>query len=298
MKKNISFVMTIFAVTMAFCFTSYAGQWIQGERHETPNGYRDDWTYNDDNGNKVTDTWIQDQTGKYWYYVGSDGIMLYDESSIIDDKEYFFSGDGIAHYDSVALSDVPEGTQNVIRTDQITQTEPEQTALRKSPIEIMDLGCNVNSVGGASIYMYWRNGSGKDIKYIYFDFVPYNGVGDRQSCEIRGYSNFTGYVTGPIKSEDEVGDYYNEFHGAYSHVWKDEHGRPYKYDKNLNKVYYSQDEICRTFSQDEYWDCAWYNYSIKKVSIVGISIEYMDGTTQTVNPADVLSLTTKGILKE
>ncbi len=39
----------------------------------------------------------------------------------------------------------------------------------------------------------------KVVKYIYFTVVPYNSVGDIQTCRISGDSEFTGRVTGPIE---------------------------------------------------------------------------------------------------
>jgi hypothetical protein len=48
----------------------------------------------------------------------------------------------------------------------------------------------------------------KDIKYLYFTVLPYNSVGDVQSCDIGGHSYFEGKVTGPISASDEINEYY------------------------------------------------------------------------------------------
>ena len=58
-----------------------------------------------------------------------------------------------------------------------------------------------NSASGVSLKIDWfYYNTKKEIKYIYFTVVPYNAVGDRQYCDIRDYSTFTGSVTGPISA--------------------------------------------------------------------------------------------------
>lgn len=60
----------------------------------------------------------------------------------------------------------------------------------------------INSANGVDLSIVWLNANAKKIiKYIYFTFVPYNRVGDVQTCDISGHSTFTGKVTGPIDSE-------------------------------------------------------------------------------------------------
>jgi len=48
----------------------------------------------------------------------------------------------------------------------------------------------------------------KDIKYLNFTVLPYNSVGDIQTCEISGHSYFEGQITGPISAEDIINEYY------------------------------------------------------------------------------------------
>lgn len=36
-----------------------------------------------------------------------------------------------------------------------------------------------------------------------------------------------------------------------------------------------------------YWECAWYNWSAKKLNITQIEIEYMDGTTETIREPEI-----------
>ena len=66
----------------------------------------------------------------------------------------------------------------------------------------------VNSADGVDISLEWAYfDESKDIKYIYFTFVPYNNVGDQQSCRIRDYSRFRGLATGPISAENNFHTY-------------------------------------------------------------------------------------------
>lgn len=60
----------------------------------------------------------------------------------------------------------------------------------------------INSASGVDFSIEWINANTKKIiKYIYFSVIPYNRVGDVQTCDISRHSNFTGKVTGPIDSE-------------------------------------------------------------------------------------------------
>lgn len=56
-----------------------------------------------------------------------------------------------------------------------------------------------NSAGGVDLYIVWKNMSDKTIKYVDFEAVPINAVGDVVSCEIRMSSTFYGQETGPYK---------------------------------------------------------------------------------------------------
>lgn len=55
-----------------------------------------------------------------------------------------------------------------------------------------------NSAGGVDFVFKFENKSDKDIKYVDFEVVPYNAVGDKMSCTIKRKSDSRGRVTGPI----------------------------------------------------------------------------------------------------
>lgn len=90
-----------------------------------------------------------------------------------------------------------------------------------------------NSAGGVDAYFYYKNYSDKTIKYLIWEGVPINAVGDPVSCEIRGNSIYFGKDTGPVRPNTSGGGV---------------------------------------------WDCAWYNWTAKKLNIKGVKIEYTDGS--------------------
>lgn len=63
----------------------------------------------------------------------------------------------------------------------------------------------INSANGVDFSIEWLYlNEKKTIKYIYFTVIPYNSVGDVQTCSVRRSSSFTGKVTGPITSESVI----------------------------------------------------------------------------------------------
>lgn len=95
-----------------------------------------------------------------------------------------------------------------------------------------------NSASGVDAIFYYTNKSSKTIKYLIWHGYPKNAVGDAVTCDIRGYSEFNGKDTGPVKPGRTSGG-------------------------------------C--------WDCAWYNWEAKRLVLTGIDIEYMDGSSLTIN---------------
>ncbi len=66
MKRKM--VMACIAMILLLCISAFAGTW-EGSA-ETG------WRYRGDDGNYVTENWVQD--GGAWYYLGADGVMLHD----------------------------------------------------------------------------------------------------------------------------------------------------------------------------------------------------------------------------
>ena len=115
--------------------------------------------------------------------------------------------------------------------------EEEKERLYKTSIKVLSVyPSKPNTAGGVDVHTVWKNTSNKVIKYIRFEWVPYNAVGDVVGCRIMGYRRSVGQVTGPIQPGQICGYGYR-------------------------------------------WSNSWYNNTIKKIKLVGIDIEYMDGTT-------------------
>lgn len=99
-----------------------------------------------------------------------------------------------------------------------------------------------NSAGGVSLYIGFKNMSMKTIKYATFSVTPYDRVGEIVFDEIKG-QDCTVYA----RAEG-----------------------PYKKGQGMSA------------SGGTYWDCAWYSWSINKLKLDEIEIEYMDGSTETI----------------
>ena len=97
----------------------------------------------------------------------------------------------------------------------------------------------------------------------------YNRVNDLLSCDISGEEAKWLYQTGPIPQGKGM---YSSAGGVSS---SDGAKRPFRPDVSYSE--YKEDE--ENGWADEYWDCIWYNSQAYYVKIVGVEIEYMDGTT-------------------
>lgn len=196
----------------------------------------------------------------------------------------------------------------------------------KPSIELMDTYFTMNSVGGVSPTVCFRNNSGKTIKYVSFTMIPFNAVNDRVSCEVRGVSARVGKVTGPIAptSLDNAKVYFTaenptqrstpfatqqqlsmDFYvGTRSRrnnkILLDMYGNPYYWNSDYTfssgetKVdpltYLSADEIQNAVYTDVYeWDCMWYNSTIDSFVVTNAKVEYMDGTSENISQSALYS---------
>ncbi len=67
MKRRL--FITSIILTLILGIATYAGTWT--------GSYESGWRYLNDNGTYVTNSWMQDTDGQ-WYYFGADGVMLHD----------------------------------------------------------------------------------------------------------------------------------------------------------------------------------------------------------------------------
>lgn len=176
-------------------------------------------------------------------------------------------------------------------------------------VKVIDFFHKMNSVGGVEVSIGWRNQTNKDIKYIDFHVVPYNAVGDKVQCSIQKKSEMVLTATGPYKPFADkkllycyhicISDYFphniypdpdNGYYYFYCGHRDWERGKTYYlgYESELPEIKYeTTNELI--VSGDWYvydnwscWDPVWYNYSIDKIKIEKIEIEYMDGTKETL----------------
>ncbi len=122
-------------------------------------------------------------------------------------------------------------------------------------IKVFDVSvANINSVGGVDMQIAWENTSNKTIKYIYFNVTAYNAVGDPVACDIRGYYTINGEVTGPIEPGTVIGNY------------------------NIDSD---------TYFNGHYWECLYYNSTIRSFKLNSIEIKYMDGTNVKISSSEI-----------
>lgn len=210
-----------------------------------------------------------------------------------------------------------DGSKNaVVVGENITTAEPESTPVpsNKDNVEVLAIEFEMNSVGGVTPTVYWKNNSGKQIKYADFYMVPYNKVNDPLSCDITGASEKYMNVTGPIDpykipTQIEIPfEYYFWHYGKVCKVslewttvgdgspstWYDEEptGRIYVSEDFLSDNQYFLTDQDRQNTFDQSWtsnDPMWYNYNVDHIDLTKISIVYMDGTTETINNPQMFS---------
>lgn len=236
----------------------------------------------------IPDGWVFDpeyyaaQNPDVVQVVGTDTMALYDHYRQSGNKE------GRKPYDESVYSkdDVKRFyAENFKRSDE-------------QPIEIMKVIFTVNSAGGVSPIVLWNNNTGKTIKYIRFYMEPYNAVDDPVEDQVTGNKIFSCRVTGPIDTEKGIGEYIYDYYGVH-YVMKHKDGIPY-YDPSFT-VYKTRQvssqvaamtskktditNLRSTFSQISMWNAAWYNSTTDKIKISRVDVDYMDGTSQTLQIA-------------
>ena len=141
--------------------------------------------------------------------------------------------------------------------------------LIKELIKVYGLKMTINSADGVNVYVDWENLSEKEIKYMHFNLELYNRVGDALTCDITGKKDIWIYQTGPIPQGKGM---YN----VYSYN-SDVAQRPFRSDVPYSE--YKNDN--RNGWEGIYWDSVWYNSQAYCVKIIGVKIEYQDGTVFT-----------------
>lgn len=191
----------------------------------------------------------------------------------------------------------------------------------KPSIELTDVYFTVNYADGVSPTICFRNNSNKAIKYVTFTMVPFNAVGDRVRCEVRGYSATTARLVGPIEptrfdksvynvvnsSMDEgpfkvqqqlATDYFFGAEERNDHrIFLDKDGNAYYWDSYINvpagkdqAVFLTDDELQNAiYDTAVEWDCLWYNGTIDDIIVTQADVIYMDGSKETVKQSALYS---------
>lgn len=141
--------------------------------------------------------------------------------------------------------------------------------LIKELIKVYGLQMTITSADGVNVYVDWENLSEKEIKYMHFNLELYNRVGDALTCDITGKQDIWICQTGPIPQGKGM---YNVL--AYN---SDFARRPFRPDVPYSE--YKNDN--RNGWEGIYWDSVWYNSQAYCVKIIGVKIEYQDGTVFT-----------------
>ena len=127
--------------------------------------------------------------------------------------------------------------------------------------------------GGISPNIYFINSSGKIINSIVFTVTPYDARHNVTTCEITGNSTVDRTATGPFYPDDpySLGKY---ILGEDGNVHK------------TSSVTVSDN--AKTFNNFVLLDHLWLSKTVSTYAIVGIKLQYADGTEETVNPNSVI----------
>ena len=143
----------------------------------------------------------------------------------------------------------------------------------KQPIEIQYMKAHMTKDGGISPNIYFINSSGKIISSIVFTVTPYDARHNVTTCEITGNSTVDRTATGPFYPDD-----------PYS-LGKYILGE----DGNVHKTsLVTVSDNARTFNNFVLLDHIWLSKTVSTYAIVGIKLQYADGTEETVEPNSVI----------
>lgn len=194
---------------------------------------------------------------------------------------------------------------------------PAGAASSKPAVELMSIKMSMNSVGGVSASFYYRNNSGRTIKYIDWYVSPYNRVGDKVYDDITGNSSARLRVVGPIEpfslsidttqTKNETRDegtpfsewgttgYWINNGSQRESVYLDKYNNLFVMplfsfgDVNDN-VYLTEDEINNAMYCDGVdFDIFFYNSTIDSLRVTKAVVTYMDDSKQTITGQNAVS---------
>ena len=240
----------------------------------------DSWYYFNQKGHLATDKWIDDKYVDYsgkmltdtWtpdgYYVGADGKWI----------ENYQSGSGTAGAGTTAAASAGNASASANTAASgfdaaAMYSYAGSSYIPKQPIEIQYMKAHMTKDGGISPNIYFINSSGKIINSIVFTVTPYDARHNVTTCEITGNSTVDRTATGPFYPDD-----------PYS-LGKYILGE----DGNVHKTsLVTVSDNARTFNNFVLLDHLWLSKTVSTYAIVGIKLQYADGTEETVEPNSVI----------
>ena len=219
--------------------------------------------YVDYSGKMLTDTWTPDG-----YYVGADGKWI----------ENYQSGSGTAGAGTTAAGSAGNASASANTAASgfdaaAMYSYAGSSYIPKQPIEIQYMKAHMTKDGGISPNIYFINSSGKIINSIVFTVTPYDARHNVTTCEITGNSTVDRTATGPFYPDDpySLGKY---ILGT---------------DGNVHKTsLVTVSDNARTFNNFVLLDHLWLSKTVSTYAIVGIKLQYADGTEETVEPNSVI----------
>lgn len=194
----------------------------------------------------------------------------------------------------------------------VIMTLPVVAAQSAPSVELMYLEFERNSAGGCSPSFYFRNNSGKEIKYLDLTFALFNRVGDLDFDTITGEPTFSLRIVGPIPADDygnlaydpdstmsadepftrkyKFTGYSIVYNGDVKPVCVDEFGNYFFNTGSLidydTCVFLTEEEVnSRLFYRIVNAGVQWYSRTTYDVKLQNIIVTYMDGTAESIDGA-------------
>ena len=180
---------------------------------------------------------------------------------------------------------------------------PTATAEAGTPVTIAGVLLKINSVDGVIPTICWRNNSEKTIKYLTLTVTPYNAVDDPVTSTIGDISTVDLKITGPVDAFDLQSNkvyYFNKIASVigpgaksefvyFNKVYRDANGSPYITYGLIGKTgtLSLDDNVDVFYDQKNEWNPVWYSGDVKYLVIEKAVVEYMDGSSVTVNNVKV-----------
>lgn len=276
LKSLLRTVLVVGAMALMMTSTALAGQWKQDNVG---------WWYQNDDGSYPANEWLLDN-GK-WYFFDNTGYMVANRW----EGNYYLGADGAMLVNTTTPDGYvvgADGAWDGNSAQQETITTPTAFSNLVYPVDVIS-GCfGVNTVGGISPYIGFRNNSEKTVQYITFEMTPYDDNGNLASCIIRGHSTTSCKSTGPYYTDKGIGIATYTYIAGLVPIFDHNTNEPYYYTTRTYKKTPLDEELwAKTFNNMPGWECVWYNDDIFKIKVTKATIEYTDGTSDILDSLNI-----------